>query len=82
MCHVQCLQSVECINHGGVQQRPGEKLRERCEEAGMDAFEINFSCPHGMPELEVGMAVEQDSEILQVRQCSVIWSFVDLWHHV
>ena len=26
----------------------------RCEEVGVDAFEINFSCPHGMPERKVG----------------------------
>ena len=25
----------------------------RCEEVGVDAFEINFSCPHGMPERKV-----------------------------
>lgn len=25
----------------------------RCEEIGVDAFEINFSCPHGMPERKV-----------------------------
>ena len=23
---------------------------ERCEGAGVDAFELNFSCPHGLPE--------------------------------
>ena len=26
----------------------------------MDAFEINFSCPHGMPERKMGMAMGQD----------------------
>ena len=46
-----------------------EELIERCEEAGVDAFEINFSCPHGMPERKMGMAMGQDPEILQVRQC-------------
>jgi hypothetical protein len=25
----------------------------RCEEVGVDAFELNFSCPHGMPERKV-----------------------------
>lgn len=25
----------------------------------MDAFEINFSCPHGMPERKMGMAMGQ-----------------------
>lgn len=43
-----------------------EELIERCEESGVDAFEINFSCPHGMPERKMGMAMGQDPEILQV----------------
>lgn len=33
----------------------------------MDAFEINFSCPHGMPERKMGMAMGQDESILKVR---------------
>lgn len=36
----------------------------RCEEVGVDAFEINFSCPHGMPERKMGMAMGQDCEVL------------------
>ena len=46
-----------------------EELIERCEESGVDAFEINFSCPHGMPERKMGMAMGQDPEILQVTPC-------------
>ncbi len=46
-----------------------EELIERCEESGVDAFEINFSCPHGMPERKMGMAMGQDPEILQVTLC-------------
>ncbi|KAK9785261.1 hypothetical protein WJX73_003853 [Symbiochloris irregularis] len=42
-----------------------EELIGRCEEVGVDAFEINFSCPHGMPERKMGMAMGQDCEILQ-----------------
>ena len=44
-----------------------EELIERCEAAGVDAFEINFSCPHGMPERKMGMAMGQDCELLEVR---------------
>ncbi len=44
-----------------------EELIERCEETGVDALEINFSCPHGMPERKMGMAMGQDCELLQVR---------------
>ena len=29
-----------------------------------DALEINFSCPHGMPERRMGMAMGQDCELL------------------
>ena len=31
-----------------------EEIVGRCEEAGCNAFEINFSCPHGMPERKMG----------------------------
>ena len=30
-----------------------ENLITMCEDAGVDAFEINFSCPHGMPERRI-----------------------------
>ena len=36
----------------------------RCEAAGVDAFEINFSCPHGMPERKMGAAMGQDCDVL------------------
>src|ERR1044071_2372187 len=26
------------------------EIVERCQDAGVDAFELNFSCPHGLPE--------------------------------
>ncbi|KAL4196131.1 hypothetical protein AMTRI_Chr04g181830 [Amborella trichopoda] len=41
-----------------------EELIERVEETGVDAFEINFSCPHGMPERKMGAAVGQDCDLL------------------
>lgn len=40
------------------------EIIKRCEEVGVDAFEINFSCPHGMPERKMGMAMGQDCELL------------------
>ncbi|KAF8398916.1 hypothetical protein HHK36_014781 [Tetracentron sinense] len=42
-----------------------EELIERVEETGVDAFEINFSCPHGMPERKMGAAVGQDCVLLE-----------------
>lgn len=43
-----------------------EDLILKCEDAGVDAFEINFSCPHGMPERRMGMAMGQDCALLEV----------------
>ncbi|MCO5610254.1 hypothetical protein L7F22_064490 [Adiantum nelumboides] len=42
-----------------------EEIIERVEETGIDALEINFSCPHGMPERMMGAAVGQDCQLLQ-----------------
>lgn len=42
-----------------------EEMIGRCEEVGIDGFEINFSCPHGMPERRMGMAMGQDPELLE-----------------
>ena len=41
------------------------EIVERCQEAGVDAFELNFSCPHGLPERKMGSAMGQDPEILE-----------------
>ena len=41
------------------------ELVERCQACGVDAFELNFSCPHGMPERKMGAAMGQDPELLE-----------------
>jgi dihydropyrimidine dehydrogenase (NADP+)/dihydropyrimidine dehydrogenase (NAD+) subunit PreA len=41
------------------------EIIERCQDAGVDAFELNFSCPHGLPERKMGAAMGQDPEILE-----------------
>lgn len=41
------------------------EIVQRCQETGVDAFELNFSCPHGLPERKMGSAMGQDPEILQ-----------------
>jgi dihydroorotate dehydrogenase subfamily 1 len=41
------------------------EIIERCEETGVDAFELNFSCPHGLPERKMGSAMGQDPDILE-----------------
>ncbi|MHC5001715.1 MAG: NAD-dependent dihydropyrimidine dehydrogenase subunit PreA, partial [Planctomycetota bacterium] len=41
------------------------EIVERCEASGVDAFELNFSCPHGLPERRMGSAMGQDPELLE-----------------
>jgi len=41
------------------------EIVERCQQAGVDGFELNFSCPHGLPERKMGAAMGQDPEILE-----------------
>jgi dihydropyrimidine dehydrogenase (NADP+)/dihydropyrimidine dehydrogenase (NAD+) subunit PreA len=41
------------------------EIVERCDATGIDAFELNFSCPHGLPERRMGSAMGQDPEILE-----------------
>lgn len=40
------------------------EIVERCQAAGVDAFECNFSCPHGLPERRMGSAMGENPEIL------------------
>ena len=41
------------------------ELVKRCEASGVDGFELNFSCPHGLPERKMGAAMGQDPDILE-----------------
>ena len=41
------------------------EITERCQDAGVDAFELNFSCPHGLPERRMGAAMGQDPDLLE-----------------
>src|SRR5271165_2875195 len=41
------------------------EIVERCQETGVDGFELNFSCPHGLPERKMGSAMGEDPEILE-----------------
>jgi dihydropyrimidine dehydrogenase (NADP+)/dihydropyrimidine dehydrogenase (NAD+) subunit PreA len=41
------------------------EIVERCQEAGVDGFELNFSCPHGLPERKMGSAMGEDCDILE-----------------
>ncbi len=38
---------------------------KRCEEIGVDGFELNFGCPHGMCERGMGSAVGQNPDVAE-----------------
>jgi dihydroorotate dehydrogenase subfamily 1 len=40
------------------------EIVERCQTCGVDGFELNFSCPHGLPERKMGAAMGENPEIL------------------
>jgi len=41
------------------------EIVERCQEAGVDALELNFSCPHGLTERNMGSALGQEPAIVE-----------------
>jgi dihydroorotate dehydrogenase subfamily 1 len=41
------------------------EVTERCQDAGCDAFELNMSCPHGLPERKMGAAMGENPDILE-----------------
>ena len=40
------------------------EIGERCQDAGVDSFELNMSCPHGLPERKMGAAMGENPDIL------------------
>ena len=40
------------------------EIVERCQACGVDGFELNFSCPHGLPERKMGSAMGENPDIL------------------
>ena len=41
------------------------EIVQRCQDIGVDAFELNFSCPHGLPERKMGAAMGENLEIVK-----------------
>ena len=41
------------------------EIVERCQDVGVDAFELNFSCPHGLPERKMGSAMGDNPDIVE-----------------
>jgi dihydroorotate dehydrogenase subfamily 1 len=41
------------------------EIVKRTQDTGVDAFELNLSCPHGLPERKMGMAMGEDPSICE-----------------
>lgn len=41
------------------------EIIERCQACGVDGFELNFSCPHGLPERKMGSAMGENPDLLR-----------------
>ncbi len=46
-----------------VKREEWQNLVKTLNDTPIDAFELNFSCPHGMPERNIGMAIGASAEI-------------------
>ena len=46
-----------------VDRQAWQNLVLQLNETPIDAFELNFSCPHGMPERNIGMAIGTSAEV-------------------
>jgi len=56
------------------------EIVERVQATGIDALELNLSCPHGLPERKMGSAMGQDPEITrQVCEWAVSAARVPVW---
>ena len=42
-----------------------QEITERVQETGVDAFELNLSCPHGLPERKMGMAMGENPDLVE-----------------
>ena len=48
------------------QREPWHELIKAVQDAGVDGFELNFGCPHGMSERGMGAAVGQHPDIVEM----------------
>ena len=42
-----------------------QEITERVQKTGVDGFELNLSCPHGLPERKMGMAMGENPDIVE-----------------
>ena len=45
-----------------LNQNDWQQLAKRIEATGVDGFELNLSCPHGLPDKQMGMALGEDAQ--------------------
>ena len=43
-----------------------EEITKKVEDTGVDGFELNFSCPHGMPDRKMGSAIGEHPDLAEV----------------
>ncbi|MDP8247671.1 MAG: NAD-dependent dihydropyrimidine dehydrogenase subunit PreA [Candidatus Tritonobacter lacicola] len=48
----------------GSDKKGWQDLTKMSEDAGADGIELNFSCPHGMPEMGAGAAIGQNPDVV------------------
>jgi len=41
------------------------EIVEKCQDVGVDAFELNLSCPHGLPERKMGSAMGVNPDLVE-----------------
>lgn len=70
-----------------INKKDWQDLTIELQNSGIDALELNFSCPHGMPEKGIGHAIGQDPNITKkitswVKEVSRVPVIVKLSPHV
>ena len=58
-------QRPDRLDHGGVRQGALAGTDAAVQETGVDAFELNFSCPHGMPERRMGSEMGEHPDLTE-----------------
>ncbi|WP_291329452.1 NAD-dependent dihydropyrimidine dehydrogenase subunit PreA [Desulfovibrio sp. UCD-KL4C] len=48
-----------------IKKESWQEMAKKVQGAGCDGLELNFSCPHGMPERGIGAAIGQDPELVE-----------------
>lgn len=49
-----------------INKKDWQDLTVELQNSGIDALELNFSCPHGMPEKGIGHAIGQDPDLTKM----------------